>query len=182
MQENQIVQYDRRLPKQYGDFGEALVMLVLGRHKRMKVALVDHTGADIIATAADGSARYAVSVKSRNFSPRENKGYEFSRHNITMLQEFSDAFGLTPAVAFVFSDSIQGDEKIRVLICTLSTLASMAADGGCEYVIPSKNGGYHLNYGRNNRLGYDYLDDIRRRGDWDYTELTLSAADSALHI
>lgn len=175
MQKNQIVQYDRRLPKQYGDFGEALVMLVLGRYKRMKVALVDHTGADIIASTQDGSARYAVSVKSRNFSPRENKGYEFSRHNIAMLQEFADAFGLIPAVAFVFSDSMDGDDKIRVLICALATLASMSSDVACEYVIPSKNGGYHINYGRN-------IEDIRQRGDWDYIEMSVSAADSALHI
>ena len=41
---------DPRWSKQFGDFGEQLVMYLIGRHKNMKVALVDHAGADLIAS------------------------------------------------------------------------------------------------------------------------------------
>lgn len=41
---------DPRWSKQFGDFGEQLVMYLIGRQKNMKVALVDHAGADLIAS------------------------------------------------------------------------------------------------------------------------------------
>ena len=55
---------DKRLPKQFGDFAESLVMFILGK-KGLRVALVDHVGADIIIVGDKG--KYAVSVKGRNF-------------------------------------------------------------------------------------------------------------------
>ena len=41
---------DGRLPQQFGKFGECLVMFWLGRTLNYTVALVDHEGADIIAS------------------------------------------------------------------------------------------------------------------------------------
>lgn len=59
---------DGRLPKQLGDFGESLVAFLLGNIKGHRVAIVDHEGADIIATdRLDSKLRYAISVKSRRF-------------------------------------------------------------------------------------------------------------------
>lgn len=57
-----------RLPKQLGYFGESLVTFLLGNIKGHRVAIVDHEGADIIATdRLDSKLRYAISVKSRRF-------------------------------------------------------------------------------------------------------------------
>ena len=65
---------DKRFPKQFGDFAETLVMFVLAKYKGMRVALVDHVGADLIATDRERTVRYAISVKGRNFPKTESKG------------------------------------------------------------------------------------------------------------
>ena len=57
---------DDRWSKQLGDFGESLVMYLIGNLKEQRVALVDHVGADIISTdRLENGHRYAISVKSR---------------------------------------------------------------------------------------------------------------------
>ena len=87
-----------RLPKQFGDFGENLVMWWLGQFFEYNVALVDHEGADIIAH--NKSERLAISVKSVH-----RASTIFDVHNQTQLKKFAKNFGdLTPAVAFVFAD------------------------------------------------------------------------------
>ena len=89
-----------RLPQQFGKFGECLVMFWLGRTLNYTVALVDHEGADIIAS---GDKRYAVSVKSRTFDNR-NERIAFDNDNQKKLRNFADKFGCVPAIAFVFVD------------------------------------------------------------------------------
>ena len=60
---------DPRWSKQFGDFGEQLVMYLIGRQKNMKVALVDHAGADLIASdLGNKENRYAISVKSHTLN------------------------------------------------------------------------------------------------------------------
>ena len=54
-------QKDPRWSKQFGDFGEQLVMYLIGRHKNMKVALVDHAGADLIASDLGNALWYTNS-------------------------------------------------------------------------------------------------------------------------
>lgn len=87
-----------RLPKQFGDFGENLVVWWLGQFFNYNVALVDHEGADIIAH--NDTERLAVSVKSIH-----RASTIFDVHNQNQLKKFAENFGkLTPAVAFVFAD------------------------------------------------------------------------------
>lgn len=70
---------DQRWAKQFGDFAECLTMYVLGQLRDMSVALIDHVGADVIATKRkDTSVRYAISVKGRNIPPSESKSFNFS--------------------------------------------------------------------------------------------------------
>lgn len=65
---------DPRWPKQLGDFGEQLVMYLIGRQKNMKVALVDHAGADLIASdLGNKNNRYAISVKSHTLNIKISK-------------------------------------------------------------------------------------------------------------
>lgn len=92
-----------RLPKQFGDFGENLVVWWLGQFHNYNVALVDHEGADIIAH--NRTEKLAISVKSIH-----RASTIFDIHNQKQLIKFAENFGnLTPAVAFVFADS----EKIQ---------------------------------------------------------------------
>ncbi len=87
-----------RLPKQFGDFGENLVMWWLGRFFNYNVALVDHEGADIIAH--NTNEKLAISVKSIH-----RASTTFDVNNQMQLKKFATNFGeLTPAVAFVFAD------------------------------------------------------------------------------
>lgn len=169
---------DKRLPKQFGDFAESFVMYLLGKHKGARVALVDHVGADIIATMPESGARYAISVKGRNFPASENKGFDFSQHNVDMLRDFSDSFLLIPAVAFVFADTIEGPEKIRVFIVTLDNMERLAVDDACSFFSIRKTGGIGFHYGSSSKR--DYLGDIRACEAVDYTELVYDVLDKNL--
>ncbi|KAA0975271.1 hypothetical protein FQ154_13785 [Paeniglutamicibacter gangotriensis] len=101
---------DPRWAKQFGDFGEHLVMYIVGIQKGLKVAVVDHAGADLIATDRTGeNGRYAISVKSKTLNIRrrettigvESRLFRFEQRDVEHLREFADSFGMTPVVAFV---------------------------------------------------------------------------------
>lgn len=103
------IQYTR-WSKQFGDFGEQLVMYLIGRQKNMKVALVDHAGADLIASdLGNKDNRYAISVKSHTLNIKisennvniESKLYNFDEHNIKQLKSFAENFSLEPVVSIV---------------------------------------------------------------------------------
>lgn len=174
---------DKRLPKQFGDFAESLVMYLLGKHKGARVALVDHVGADIIATAPARSARYAISVKGRNFPSSESKGFNFPRHDVEMLRDFAESFALIPAVAFVFADDIDGMEKIRVFLVRLDEMERLASDDMCSFFSVSESrttGGIGIRYNRSAR--HDYLSEICASSAVDYTEMTFNILDQILNL
>lgn len=100
-----------RLEKQLGDFGEQLVITILGRMKKYRVAYVDHEGADLIASD-DKDRRYAISVKTRQMGRYKEKNrpgeyrYEsntisFAKSDQIKLCKFAEDFNLIPVVAFV---------------------------------------------------------------------------------
>ncbi len=105
------IKKDPRWSKQFGDFGEQLIMYIIGRHKNMKVAFVDHAGADLIASdLGNKNNRYAISVKSKTLSITtdeenkiriESKLYKFTEHDIRELKNFADNFDLKPVVSIV---------------------------------------------------------------------------------
>ena len=138
---------DERLPKQLGDFAEGMVMYVLGRMRGMSVALIDHVGADIIASKA--GKRYAISVKSRIFSTKtkETRSTSLSPSHIEKLKETAKTFGMEAAVAFVFVDEYDGTMKIRILLATTEDLEKGAGDKKYFLHKSSKSGelwiGYH---------------------------------------
>lgn len=88
-----------RLEKQLGDFGEQLVMTLLGRIAQYSVAYVDHEGADLIVT--DSKNRYAVSVKTAQFGRSESETKVFKTNDQKKLCKFAKDFDLIPAVAMV---------------------------------------------------------------------------------
>ena len=174
---------DKRLPKQFGDFAETLVMYLLGKHKGARVALVDHVGADIIATNAERTARYAISVKGRNFPSSESKGFNLTQHDVDMLRDFADSFNLIPAVAFVFADDMDGKEKIRVFLVTLDNMQRLAEDESCGFFSVSDaptTKGLNIRYSRSAK--YDRLAEIRACEVVNYTELTFDILDNELNL
>lgn len=99
-----------RLEKQLGDFGEQLVMTLLGRIAKYSVAYVDHEGADLIATKGTDSndndkekgRGYAISVKAAQIGPSENETKVFIDTDQKKLCVFAKDFNLIPTVAMVF--------------------------------------------------------------------------------
>lgn len=91
-----------RLEKQLGDFGEQLVMTLLGRVAGYSVAYVDHEGADLIATDNRDEFRFAISVKSAQIGPNENETKVFKMKDQEKLCVFARDFGLIPTVAMLF--------------------------------------------------------------------------------
>lgn len=107
---------DGNLKRQFGDFGERMVMYIIGQMKGYKVAYVDYEGADVIATDKTGNT-YAISVKSVH-----NSKYTFDGLNINKLCRFSEDFKMIPTVAFVFvSNSL-----IDVFVLKLEELEKLA--------------------------------------------------------
>ena len=132
---------DKRWAKQFGDFAECLTMYVLGQLKNMKVALIDHVGADLIATKLkDTSVRYAISVKGRNIPISESKSYNFSEDNIIKLRQTAEDFGMVPAVSFVFVDEMEECKKIRMFVATLDDLCNLAEDEDAGFINCSSDG------------------------------------------
>lgn len=102
-----------RYSKQLGNFGEQLIITLLGRMKKYKVAYVDHEGADLIASAKEDNQKgeyiqYAISVKSRQFGynnktkEMESNTYKFEYRDQEKLAKYAHDFGMIPVVAFVF--------------------------------------------------------------------------------
>lgn len=137
---------DDRWAKQFGDFAECLTMYVLGQLKNMSVALIDHVGADVIASKRDGtSVRYAISVKGRNIPPTESKSFNFSQGNIDKLTETARTFGMIPAVSFVFVDEMEGPKKIRIFVATLAAMEALCDDPAIGFLNWSSDG-FSLRY------------------------------------
>ena len=150
---------DDRWAKQFGDFAENLTMYVLGQLKNMSVALIDHVGADVIAVKRnDPSVRYAISVKGRNIPLTEGKSYGFSQGNIDKLTETANAFGMVPAVSFVFVDEMEGPRKIRMFVVRLDELLRMCGDPDIGFINFASDG-FSIRYseGKNTH----WLSDIR---------------------
>lgn len=160
---------DDRWAKQFGDFAEGFVMYNLGQLKNMSVALIDHVGADILATdREDKEKRYAVSVKGRNFPAEESKSFNFSTGNIEKLTETAQTFGMIPAVAFVFVDEQEGSKKIRLFTTTLEKLEEMCNDENIQFVNHSQHG---INFLYTESKRVQHLSSIKACGNIDYTEL-----------
>lgn len=117
---------DDRWAKQLGDFGESLVMFLLGNLKKQRVALVDHVGADIISTdrLAKGD-KFAISVKSRWFQ-KDDPSLVFPKEDQDKLAEFAKDYGMIPAVAFVMIDKTA--EVIDVYIMRLDCFKEFASN------------------------------------------------------
>ena len=148
---------DGRLPKQLGDFGEALAMVVLGQMLGFRVALVDHEGADLIASKGD--TRLAVSVKTRRFVT-DDPSLVFETPNPEKLTLFAESFGLEPAVAFVMID---GDfTTIDLYFLTLEALNRYANDPTAAGFGTRKGGAYISNAPRN-QASLQSLDGVQHR-------------------
>lgn len=163
---------DDRWAKQFGDFAECLVMHVLGQLKNMSVALIDHVGADVIASTRNGeNVRYAISVKGRNFPVTESKSFNLSQSNIDKLQDTSNIFGMIPAVAFVFVDDMEEGKKIRIFVMTLENMLKMCEDPSVTYLNFAMDG---ITFKYTQGRSVHYLDEIRKNPEIDYSELQFS--------
>jgi len=160
---------DKRLPKQFGDFAEGLVMYVLGKLKGMSVALIDHVGADIIASDKV-ERRYAISVKGRNIPDTESKGFSFEKRDMEKVEETAKYFGMEPAVALVLVDTLEKSMKIRILIATLDDLISHGNNmSKSDFLhIHPNTGAIYIKYKRDR-----HLKQMKDCGFIDYTEFEL---------
>ena len=121
-------QKDQRLSKQLGDFGEHLVMFLIGRLYNHRVAYVDHVRADLIVTDKEGK-KYAISVKSRVFSS-DGPQHEFNKEQQNKLEEFARDFDLIPTVAFVSIDNIDSSKDVNIDVHIVE-LADFRKLAGC---------------------------------------------------
>lgn len=169
---------DQRWAKQFGDFAECLTMYVLGQLKDMSVALIDHVGADIIATKRkDTSVRYAISVKGRNIPPSESKSFHFSQGNIDKLTETAHTFGMVPAVSFVFVDEMEERKKIRMFVAKLEDILQLSRDPGTGF-LNNANDGITMRYTESK--GIHWLSEIKACRKIAYFEMQFNALDGTV--
>lgn len=181
---------DLRWAKQFGDFAENLTMYVLGQLSDMSVALIDHVGADVIASKRmkdsqkdrvpqkdNTPKRYAISVKGRNIPPTESKSFNFSQGNIDKLTETADTFGMIPAVSFVFVDEMEGPKKIRMFVAKLVDLLEMSADPQVGF-LNKANDGFSLRYTESDHT--HWLKTIQECDKIAYFEIQFNVLDNVL--
>lgn len=177
--ENKIMENinrDLRFPKQFGDFAESLVMYVLGLNN-WSVALIDHVGVDVLAVSRELSyKRLAISVKGRNFPPKESKSFDFDRNNIEKLRDTSNLLGMIPAISFVFVDSQEDIRKIRIIMAELSVLESLAEDKKFDFVNYNKKQGLQVKFTQSQRV--NHLEAIKNTSDIFYTELSFNSIEA----
>ena len=166
---------DKRFSKQFGDFAEHLVMYVL-LLKNMRVARVDHVGADLIAACQNQKPKYAISVKGRNISDKESKERVFDWSNIEKLNDFANSFDLLPMVAFVITEKAKtGSLVVRVFFITLESLIAKSEDQSIKYITSVKNG-YNFKFS-STAIGKNesYLKQIIEDKEIDFTELSFNS-------
>lgn len=167
---------DGRLPKQLGDFGEQLVMFVLGQLKNCTVALIDHVGADVIAVDRNTNRKFAISVKTRIVLDESKVFYFDEENNIRNLKETSEILGMESAVAFVYIDEQEETTAVRILISPLATLEEMSKDDSCEYVgTYERSGSKGLTIKITEGKIKHYIQEIKNDHRIDYTQLNFPA-------
>lgn len=101
---------DPRWSKQFGDFGEQLVMYLIGRTKKYESCVSRSCWCRFVASdLGNKENRYAISVKSHTLNIKisendvnvESKLYNFDEHNIKQLKSFAENFALKPVVSIV---------------------------------------------------------------------------------
>lgn len=127
-------EFKGRLEKQLGDFGEQLIMTILGRMKKYSVAYVDHEGADLLATErlqegnnTNNVRRYAVSVKSHQIGNDESQVVSFKYDDQIKLSKFAYDFKAIPLVAEVIVS--KDFSFIDVFMLTLKNFTKLAEVG-----------------------------------------------------
>jgi len=165
---------DNRLPKQLGDFGESLVMFVVGSLKEYRVALVDHEGADLIATdRVEDGKKYAISVKSRRFK-KDDPSFVFDENNQKKLRTFAKEFDMIPAVAFVLMDAKDEDENIDIYIMELDKLKELASSDEKNGFCIRKQGGLTVNNAKKHQLALQNCEGVS------HTRFVISKLDKKL--
>ena len=100
-----------------GDFGEALVLYWLSKH-RFECAKVDHTGIDLIATNPKTKERMGISVKSRTRTEGTEKDFvRIPAGDFNKIKDACENFGgLQPYFAVV----VDAGDMIRVFITSVA--------------------------------------------------------------
>ena len=161
---------DLRFPKQFGDFAESLVMYVLGLNN-WSVALIDHVGADVLAISREEPyKRIVISVKGRNFPKTESKSFDFDRKNINKLKGIAKLLDMTPAVSFVFVDTLEKLRKIRIIMLELSVLERLAEDRTVDFINYNSKQGIQIKFTQTERVNHLMM--IKKTPSIFYTELT----------
>jgi len=140
---------DGNLSRQFGDFGEMLVMYVLGHMKGYRVAYIDYDGADLVAADKTGK-QYAISVKSVH-----DHTYFFDHSDKSKLNLFAVKFGnMIPTIAVVFSEG----SSIDLCILTLDELerTSNSYDGAIS--LGKKIDNKLLRQGQHQHINYLHFD------------------------
>jgi hypothetical protein len=110
MQDTEAIQKSTRHPKIIGDLGELTVCNWLSRRK-FEVAVVDHTGLDIIAFNPKTKKRLGITVKSRtrlDGTKTESVNLFSKKHyDRKKLTDACEAFGCAPWIA-VYVETTKG--------------------------------------------------------------------------
>lgn len=113
------------------------ILFYLGHSKKMKVAYIDHVGADLIATELRGLKRkIAVSVKGRIFKDISDKAFRFDMDNQKKLRKTTKDFGndYIPVISFVAVDNVGDNTVIRIIIGVLDQFIKLQNDKTCDFV------------------------------------------------
>lgn len=136
-------QKDWNLSRQLGSFGENLAMFAIGNMKGYKIAIVDHVGADLVATDKKGNA-FAISVKTKtNLEYNYSKSDDNNVHELNKLFEFAKSFGMIPAVAYVLLP--KDLSYIDIYIITLDKLFELALDKNIKGIYCNDSFSYNGN-------------------------------------
>jgi hypothetical protein len=108
-----------------GDFGELLFLYWLSKIG-FEVALIDHTGIDLIAYNPKNNKRYGISVKTRTRSVgTENEGVYVPKKQVELIRKACEYFSCIPYLGLV----IDRFDKIDALLISYQDLVDINGIG-----------------------------------------------------
>jgi len=108
-----------------GDFGESLLLYWLSK-MGFEIALVDHTGIDLVAYNKQTTQRYGISVKTRTrLEGTENEGIYVDPSDINKVDEACKSFACIPYFGFVIDRS----SKVEVILISKENMLRLNKRG-----------------------------------------------------
>lgn len=153
--------------RQFGEFAKWMALYAIGQKCVKPVVLLEDLEENAEKPAESGCC--VIYARGRNIPLTESKNITFKEEGIAKLKEANKNYNnLTPILAYVCVDEMEGARKIRIFWATLADAEEMKDDLEVGF-LKSSEGGITLRYTKGVRV--NRLKEIKDSDKMNYIEL-----------